>query len=216
MNAATIEMTQQDACNRLAQLDDNALMLLTRNGDHDAFMELVRRYRQLMVNYVYRLVWDYDTASELAQEVFVRLFRSIDRYDHRLKFSTWIYKIATNLAIDEARRRKRHPVLPFSPEIESLPDDHAARHNPRTVQAPNPEQAVLREEAHQAVMAALQELPDDHRQLFVLKEMEQLPLEEISRITGVKVGTLKSRLFRSREFLRDRLTGYFHRGPAVS
>ncbi len=175
-------------------------------------MELVRRYKQLMVSYVYRLVWDYDCATELAQEVFVRLFRNIDRYDHRLKFSTWIYKIATNLALDELRRRKRQ-TQPFSREIESLPDDHAARHDPRAAHRPDPE-ALLRSEAGQAILAALQELPADHRQLFVLKEMEQLPLEEISRITGVKVGTLKSRLFRSREFLRERLTGYFHRGQS--
>ena len=214
MQSATSEMIHSNARDRLVQLDDNALMLFARNGDGDAYMELVRRYKQLMVNYVYRLVWDYDCATELAQEVFVRLFRNIDRYDHRLKFSTWIYKIATNLALDELRRRKRRQTQPFSREIESLPDDHAARHDPRAAHRPDPEQALLRSEAGQAILAALQELPADHRQLFVLKEMEQLPLEEISRITGVKVGTLKSRLFRSREFLRERLTGYFQRGHA--
>lgn len=214
MQSATIEMIQTNACDRLAHLDDNALMLFARNGDGDAYMELVRRYKQLMVNYVYRLVWDYDCATDLAQEVFVRLFRNIDRYDNRLKFSTWIYKIATNLAFDELRRRKRRQTQPFSREIESLPDDHATRHDPRATHRPDPEEALLRSEAAQAILAALQELPAEHRQLFVLKEMEQLPLEEISHITGVKVGTLKSRLFRSREFLRERLTGYFQRGQA--
>jgi RNA polymerase sigma-70 factor (ECF subfamily) len=195
--------------------DDNSLMMLARNGSEDAFMELVSRYKNPMVGYIYRLTGHYETAVDLAQDLFVKVFQNVHRYDPGLKFSTWIYKIATNLAIDEIRRRKRRPVADLPPDATRLSDSHPSDHDPYFVPRANPEQQVLDGEVQRHLFAALQALDPENRQLFLLKEVEQMPLEEISRLTGLKVGTLKSRLFRIRGELKERLSAYLHRGMPV-
>lgn len=194
--------------------DDNTLMLQVRDGDEEAFYQLVARYKNLMVNYVYRMVGDHETAVELAQEIFLRVYRSADRYDHHQKFSTWIYKIASNLAIDEIRRKKRRRDTP-------LPNDSLPEHVPASQSAhlqygltpgTDPEAHILQNEVQKQVFQAIQALPPEQKQIFILKEIEQASLEEISGITGIKIGTLKSRLFRARQFLQGHLNGYFSRG----
>jgi len=193
-------------------IDDNALMLMFRNGNEDAFMILVSRYKHLMVNYIYRLTGDYDSAVDLAQDAFVRVFQHHQSYDPKLKFSTWIYKIATNLAIDALRKRKRRMTFALSDATEAMPDNQPADHDPHFTPRHNPESLALRREAQKQILAAMAALDPENRQLFVLKEIESLSLEEISEITGLKIGTLKSRLHRIRNFLKEQLRDYFHRG----
>jgi RNA polymerase sigma-70 factor (ECF subfamily) len=192
--------------------DDNTLMMLARNGSEDAFMELVCRYKNSMVGYIYRLTGHYETSVDLSQELFVRVFQNVHRYDPSLKFSTWLYKIATNLAFDELRRRKRRPVADLPPDAARLPENHPSSLDPHFVPRANPEERILQGEVRNRLFDALQSLDPENRQLFLLKEVEQMPLEEISRITGLKVGTLKSRLFRIRSELKERLSPYLQRG----
>lgn len=185
-------------------MDDNALMLLARNGREEAFRELVTRYRNRIVNHIYRMVGDYERAVDIAQEVFLRIHRSIESYDVSQKFSTWIYHIATNLAIDELRKRKRrggdHIPIPASSGNYEEGEPCWTPEDPD-----DPEAALLRRETAAKVEEALRGLDREQLQIFLLKEVEQFPLEEISRITGVKIGTLKSRLHRMRATLVERL-----------
>ena len=205
-------MLKQSLTGSPMTVDDNALMLMFRNGNEDAFMTLVSRYKHLMVNYIYRLTGDYDAAVDLAQDAFVRVFQHHQSYDPRLKFSTWIYKIATNLAIDSLRKRQRRMTFSLSEATEVLPENQPADHDPHYAPRYDPESMALRREAQTKILAALGALDPENRQLFVLKEIESLSLEEISQITGLKIGTLKSRLHRIRNFLKDKLRDYFHRG----
>jgi len=198
----------------VSNIDDNTLMLRLQNGREDAFYELVSRYKHLMVNYLCRMLGDYDAAVDMAQEVFLRVYRNLRNYDTRLKFSTWIYRIATNLAIDEIRKRKRRSTSLLT--AGAIPGDYteeAAKGTPPTMQSiPDPEEQVLQLEVGQLIMAAIDTLPEDQKQIFLLKEMEQLPLDEISLITEIKIGTLKSRLHRARQALKEKLGGYITGG----
>lgn len=197
------------------RVEDNELMLKARNGSEEAFFDLVGRYKHLMVNHLFRMLGDYELAVDFSQDVFVRVYQNMDRYDGNLKFSTWIYKIATNIAIDEMRRRKRRPrfTSEFNEEVKGAVDGGPS--NPSLVMAADPERRALRKEAQGRIQAAISELDEVQRRIFLLKEVENLPLEEISRITGFKTGTLKSRLFRARQFLKERLKTYV-RGVAGS
>lgn len=190
-------------------------MLKARNGSEDAFYEIVSRYKNPMVNYLYRLLGNYDLAVDLSQDVFLKVFRNMERYDGNLKFSTWIYKIATNTAIDEMRRRKRRPALVL--ESETFRDgEEDSRH--RVVEAEasgNPEEALLSGETAQRLDDAINSLEPQQKQIFILKEIAHMPLEEICKVTGIKVGTLKSKLFRARGFLKERLLPYFRGGEVV-
>jgi RNA polymerase sigma-70 factor (ECF subfamily) len=188
-------------------LDDHSLLEATRTGDEDAFYELVRRYRNQITNYVYRILEDYDCAVDLAQETFVRVYNNVDRYQATYSFSTYIYKIAHNLAISEIRKRKRHRLIPLpfffsdkdGEEVEiELPDQ-------RLTQA---DDVMISDERNKAVKKAIGSLPEKYRGALVLCHLEEKSYEEISEILGLPVGTVKSRINRARNLLKEKLREY--------
>ena len=199
---------------RAGALEDNALLLKARNGCEDAFFEIVTRYKNPIVNYMFRMLGNYEMAVDLSQEVFLKIHRNIERYDGNLKFSTWLYKIATNTAIDEMRRRKRRPTLLLESETIRPDSEDGTSFFPDPASGDSPEEAILRRETASRLEAAINELEPEQRQIFLLKEVARLPLEEISQMTGTKVGTLKSKLFRARGFLKERLLPYLKGGRA--
>ncbi len=163
---------------------------------------------------MFRMLGNYEMAVDLSQEVFLKIHRNIERYDGNLKFSTWLYKIATNTAIDEMRRRKRRPVLLLESETIRPDSEDGTSFFPDPAGGDSPEEAILRRETASRLEAAINELEPEQRQIFLLKEVARLPLEEISKMTGTKVGTLKSKLFRARGFLKERLLPYLKGGRA--
>jgi RNA polymerase sigma-70 factor, ECF subfamily len=188
-------------------LDDHSLLEATRTGDEDAFYELVRRYRNQITNYVYRILEDYDCAVDLAQETFVRVYNNVDRYQATYSFSTYIYKIAHNLAISEIRKRKRHRLIPLpfffsdkdGEEVEiELPDQ-------RLMQA---DDVMISDERNRAVKKAIGSLPEKYRGALVLCHLEEKSYEEISEILDLPVGTVKSRINRARNLLKEKLREY--------
>jgi RNA polymerase sigma-70 factor, ECF subfamily len=188
-------------------LDDHSLLEATRTGDEDAFYEIVRRYRNQITNYVYRILEDYDCAVDLAQETFVRVYNNVDRYQATYSFSTYIYKIAHNLAISEIRKRKRHRLIPLpfffsdkdGEEVEiELPDQ-------RLTQA---DDVIISDERNKAVKKAIGSLPEKYRGALVLCHLEEKSYEEISEILGLPVGTVKSRINRARNLLKEKLREY--------
>src|SRR5918997_2300819 len=183
---------------------DHTLLEATRMGDQDAFAELVSRYRNQITSYIYRMTNDYDGAVDLAQETFVRVYRAADRYQRSYAFSTYIYRIATNLAISELRKRKRRRLVSLTGFFQESESGEAREFNPPDAGAL--QDAVLVDtERRQAVARAITTLPEKYRAPLVLRDVEGKSYDEIARILETSEGTVKSRISRARGFLRDKL-----------
>ena len=166
-------------------------------GRESGFEELVRRYQRPIAAYVYRMVGDYDAALDLTQEVFIKVYGSLSRYRAEFKFSTWIYKIAHNAAIDHLRRGSVR-------ELAIVADDDrpAVACESRCL---TPEQESERNERCSEIETVVHMLPAAYRELIVLRHANDLSYEEIAEVTGLPLGTVKNRLFRAREAMRDLL-----------
>ncbi|MBA2339570.1 MAG: sigma-70 family RNA polymerase sigma factor [Pyrinomonadaceae bacterium] len=188
---------------------DHYLLEATRTGDEAAFAELVGRYRNPITNYIYRLTNDYDTSVDLAQETFVRLYQAIDRYHTTYAFSTYIYRIATNLAISELRRRKRRRLVSLSSFFLAQQDGALERTQFDPPDANPLQDATLVERERQvAVGRAIATLPEKYRVPVVLRDVEGRSYEDIAGILNMSEGTVKSRISRARGLLRDKLRNY--------
>ena len=181
----------------LRTLEDGDVVSVFLGGEERAFEELVDRYQGRLLNFVYRTISDRDRAEDLVQEVFIRVYRHIGRFDRSKKFSTWIYTIASNLAKNELRNRSRNPLVFFQalakggPGEEERPvefEDHKLR----------PDDLYRKRHLREAVDSSVAQLPAHHREVFVLREIEGKSYEEIAEITNCNLGTVKSRLNRAR------------------
>jgi len=197
------------SCEGDASTTDNALVSEFIAGNDEAFAQLVSRYKDSITNYLNMMVGNYDVAVDLCQETFIRVYRSINRYSNLYQFSTWIYRIATNLAIDEMRYRKRRGQV-FYKNI--LGNRRAADDQGREFEAPDvrrtPSEEVLRKESSRILTDAIRSLPRKYRTAFIMKEVQELPYETIAKILKCSPGTIKSRLHRARELLQRKLEHY--------
>ncbi|MDT5295090.1 MAG: hypothetical protein QOJ76_1970 [Acidobacteriota bacterium] len=192
----------------VGEMTDHRLLEATKTGDEAAFGEIVRRYRNQITNYVYRMTGDYDLGVDLAQETFMRVYAAAERYQTSYAFSTYIYRIATNLAISELRRRKRRRLVSltsFFRERESASDSCELEIKDTL---PLQDVTVVEDERRSAVARAIATLPEKYRAPLVLRDVEERSYEEIARILGMNEGTVKSRINRGRTFLRDKLKAY--------
>jgi len=194
------------------QTEKNADVVLVEEfiaGNDAAFTQLVTRYKDPIINYINMMVGNYDIAADLAQETFLRVYQNIGRYNSLYQFSTWIYRIATNLAIDEIRYRKRRGQVFYRNVWENQTDgateerEFALRDAGR-----NPGDEMLHKESGQVVGDAIRSLPPKYRTAFVMKEVQELSYEEIAGILKTSPGTIKSRLHRARELLQRKLERY--------
>jgi len=192
---------------RAEPLSDHALIEATRQGDETAFAEIVSRYRNPITNYLYRLLNDYEEAVDLAQETFVRVYFAAERYHTGYAFSTYLYRIATNLAISEMRRRKRRKLLSLTGLFQSedgsetdfdLPDEN-----------PLPDANLLDDEQQKVIARAIASMPEKYRLPIVLRDIEEKSYEEVAEILGLGLGTTKSRISRARALLKEKLKHYF-------
>jgi RNA polymerase sigma-70 factor (ECF subfamily) len=181
----------------LGLLADSDLVTRAIAGREDGFEELVRRYQRPISTYVYRMVGDYDAALDLTQEVFIKVYGSLPRYRSEFKFSTWIYKIAHNAAVDHLRRH--------SSRIQALVSDFDGeqREMPIESRRPNPEQESERKERRAEVETVIALLPPAYKELVILRHSQDMSYDEIAEVTGLPLGTVKNRLFRAREAMRD-------------
>lgn len=180
----------------LRAADDAAVVSAFLAGESRAFDELVERYQTRLLNFVYRTIGDRDRAEDLVQEVFIRVHRHLHRFDRSKKFSTWIYTIASNLAKNELRNRSRSPLVFFQAMQGSEDEEERPLQFEDTTSRPDDmyRKRHLRDLVEQTVAA----LPEHHRQVFVLRELEGKSYEEIADITACNLGTVKSRLNRAR------------------
>lgn len=181
---------------RLRELDDSGVVSAFLDGESRAFDELVSRYQNRLLNFVYRTTGDRERAEDLVQEVFVRVYRHINRFDRSRKFSTWIYTIASNLAKNELRNRSRNPLVLFQTIRRNWEDDD----RPLQFEDPasRPDDLYRKRHLREVVEDAVEKLPPHHRNVFVLRELEGKSYEEIAEITSCNLGTVKSRLNRAR------------------
>ena len=181
---------------KLHELGDSEVVQAFLDGDERAFGELVGRYDVRLVNFVYRTVGDRERAQDLVQETFVRVYRHLERFDQTKKFSTWIYTIASNLAKNELRNRSRNPLVLFQTIKKNWEADHRPLEWEDTQFKPDDlfRKRFLKEKVEEAVA----QLPEHHRIVFVLRELEGKTYEEIAEIADCNLGTVKSRLNRAR------------------
>lgn len=187
---------------------DHQLIHATCVGDETAFAELVARYRHPITNYLYRLTNDYDAAVDLAQETFMRVFRHADRYQASHAFSTYIYHIATNLAISELRRRKRRRLISLSAFFQSSEAGGEATDFDVADARPLQDSTLIEDERQRAVTRAIASLPEKYRAPLVLRDVEGKSYDEIATILAMSDGTVKSRISRARALLREKLQTY--------
>jgi RNA polymerase sigma-70 factor, ECF subfamily len=184
---------------------DLALMQRIKNGDPDAFQELVEIHQHRVVGTVAKMLGDETEAEDVAQQVFVRVWRSAARYEPTAKFTTWLFKITRNLVFNEMRRRKRHVAISLDQPRDSEDERplQAADHSSKA-----PDTAVLDEEMMGAIQKAIEELPETQRMAIVLRRYEETPYEEIAEILELSIPAVKSLLFRARTELREKLKRY--------
>jgi RNA polymerase sigma-70 factor, ECF subfamily len=191
-----VESSAAEVRRSLAERSDSELAQAFLDGEQRAFGELVARYDQRLLNFVYRTVGDRERAQDLVQETFVRVYRHLHRFDQSRKFSTWIYTIAGNLAKNELRNRSRNPLVLF----QTIRQNWDADHRPLEWEDEKsmPDDLFRKRHLQEKVQEAVQILPEHHRLVFVLREIEGRSYEEIAEITGTNLGTVKSRLNRAR------------------
>lgn len=203
---AQLKIAEQDQRRDLRPLDeltDEELVTAHLDGRPGAFQRLYDRYRDRLVHFIIRKTGDQDRAQDLVQEAFIRVTRHLHRFDTTKKFSTWIYTIASNLSKNELRNRSRSPLVLFQKLESNWDEDH------RPLQFEDsrmtPDTMYRKRYLEQVVEDTVETLPEHHRLVFRLRELEGKSYEEIAEITGVNLGTVKSRLHRARNSFAQRI-----------
>jgi RNA polymerase sigma-70 factor, ECF subfamily len=189
---------------------DAALMLRVKQGELAAFEQLVEKYKQPVMNVVYRMLHDATEAEDVAQNVFVQVHKSASRYEVSSKFSTWLFTIARNLCLNELRRRSRHPADSMDaghPEQEDQPWQQFE--DKKTF---SPPETLLHGELEQKIEEALTELPENQRTAIVLCRQDELSYEDIAKVLKCSLSATKSLIHRGRETLKHKLKPYLRTG----
>jgi RNA polymerase sigma-70 factor (ECF subfamily) len=182
--------------------EDVRLMQLVAEGDTSAFEQLIERHQTLVAGTVARMLGSNSDVEDIAQQVFIRVWKSARRYVPRAKFTTWLLKITRNLVFNELRRSKRHAHVPLQsePGAEEIPLKDETN--------PAPDASLLETELQRAIEEAIMQLPESQRMALVLRRYEQLSYEQIAEVLDLSVPAVKSVLFRARAELRTRLSKY--------
>ena len=187
------------------QLDDRTLVERILGGDRDLFTTLVGRYEKRLINYVYRITHRYEEAHDLAQEIFVKVYLALDRYDPKYQFSTWLFRIAQNSAID-ALRKKSISEVPLART--STEDDSSGKEREFADDGISPYRALKNKQLSAAIDKAVEQLPSDYRELIQLRHFAELSYEEIASMKKLPLGTVKNKLFRARNLLKESLGSF--------
>jgi len=179
---------------------DEEIVDQVRTGDTEAFRELVERHQNTVYAMLLRLMKDPDCAEELAQETFVRAYRSLHAFRGDARFSTWLIQIAVHAARDRRRRKERSKIVSLS-ELEERRGHEATLQETRSAFDPSAE--LSERELTQRLQAGLESLPEAYREVFVLRTLEDLDYEQIAALTSDSVGSLKVRMHRARKLLRE-------------
>jgi RNA polymerase sigma-70 factor (ECF subfamily) len=179
--------------------DADCVRRIIQRGETDAFEILVRRHEKTIFNLAYRMLGDYDDAAEVSQEVFLSAYRAIREFRGDANFSTWLYRIAINHATTRRRTlsSRRQKIVPLH-ETDPLSDPGLG-----------PAEALERKEVRERVQSALNKLEPEDAAIILLRDLQDIPYEELARVLNIPIGTVKSRLHRARQALRTQLSTYF-------
>jgi RNA polymerase sigma-70 factor (ECF subfamily) len=201
-------MRVNDAAASRSEATDEALMVRFQSGERSAFTWLVRRHQAPLYNFAFRLLRSSPAAEEVVQDAFVRVVINAGEFKHAAKFSTWLYAITRNLCIDHVRKRKlrNHPSLDESKGDEGGDGPTLAE---RTADGrSNVERAAASLEIRERLVEAVDDLPDEQREVFLLREVSNLPFREIAEIVGIPENTVKSRMRYALERLQAALSDF--------
>lgn len=196
---------------RLKELSDEELILQVQKGNNVGFDILVDRFKVRLFNYLYRMVGDPDEAEEIAQETFVKAFIHADKYKTIAKFSTWLYTIGTNLVRNRMRSKKRAPQI-FSLWHRYSDGDSDEKQIDVVDTGRQPDTQFNDKELGSIINDAIGKIPEKYRTSFVLREINQLSYEEIAAATGLKLGTVRSRINRARNCFRQLVEPLLEKG----
>lgn len=194
--------TDEEAEKRALNERDVALMLRVKEGDVEAFELLVELHQSAVIGTVAKMLGGASEAEDIAQQVFIRIWKSAKRYQPKAKFTTWMFTITRNLVFNETRRRKRKPTV----SVEEREEE--SHQQVEDVHSTTPDQDALHSELERAVDDAIQALPEKQRLAVVLRRYEEMPYDEISRVLSMSVPAVKSLLFRARTQLKESLEKY--------
>ena len=194
--------TDEEAEKRVLNDRDVGLMLRVKEGDNEAFELLVELHQSAVIGTVAKMLGGASEAEDIAQQVFIRIWKSAKRYQPQAKFTTWMFTITRNLVFNETRRRRRKPTV----SVEEREEE--SHQQVEDVHSTTPDQDVLHSELERAVDDAIQALPDKQRLAVVLRRYEEMPYEEIGRVLSMSVPAVKSLLFRARTQLKESLEKY--------
>lgn len=184
---------------------DAALIAKVKKGDERAFTQLVKKYEQTVWGFAFKLCRDKEKAEESFQDTFINVFRKIDQFDSRSKFSTWLYTIVANNCLMNRRKRKLEGLLESLDAAPDVENEHVQQQ--LAAWDDSPIETMMNKELRERMDAAIQELPDDYKVVFVLRDLEDKTAEETAKILKLTIPAVKSRLRRSRMFLRHKLHG---------
>ena len=185
----------------MAAETDERVVERVLKGDKDAFAMLIERYQKPILSFTYRMIHDREAALDLSQEIFIKAYNSLDSYNTAFKFSTWLYKIASNHVIDRLRKKE--------PRWVSIDRDTDGESRPLDLPDAREDQAdsLMFSEKFEKIQHAIKRLPPAYRQLIMLRHVNDCSYEEIAEICSIPLGTVKNRIFRAREMLRNALEG---------
>ncbi|MBK8383009.1 MAG: sigma-70 family RNA polymerase sigma factor [Ignavibacteria bacterium] len=183
---------------------DEQLILQFQNEDKGAYVEIVMRYKDRLVNFLYRFTGNRETAEDISQETFLKLYKNKDKYSEIAKFSTWLYTIALNEARSNFRKEKKHSAVSINDFYEDSHNDYQIRSDDY-----NPEEDANAETESFYIQKAINSLNEIHREIIVLRDIEELDYEEIAKTLDIPLGTVRSRINRARESLKISLDSIY-------
>lgn len=169
-------------------------------GDMQSFEELIYQYEKKVYNVALRVFKNPEDAKDISQDVFIKIYKNLDKFDNKSSFSTWLYRITTNTCIDELRKRKGKETVSIDNDIE---DDEGKFKREFADNEPTPEEKVISKEGESEIIKSMNTLSDEHRTIIVMRDIQGLSYTEISEIIGVSIGTVKSRISRARLQLKN-------------
>jgi len=184
------------------QSSDEELMTRVAKGDEYAFQILVERHQRSVLNLIYRFIGDPTKSQDLAQEVFLRVWQAARSYEPKAKFTTWLYRIAANLCLNELKSSRRKRWLRF---FHADTEEQAVGEEDFSNGSPSPEDLLLAREQSRQITSALQSLPENQRMVLILKRYDDLSYEEIARILNCSVSAVESLLVRAKKNLQEKL-----------
>ena len=186
----------------MTDLNEKDLIRKAKQGDMLAFEELILKHEKIVYNVALRMMNHSEDARDISQEVFLKAYRSLSNFDERSAFSTWLYRITHNTCIDEMRKRKGKQTYSLEEELES---EDGAMQRQVADESDTPEESLLREEQKSEILQALDTLSEEHKAAIILRDVKGLAYEEIAEILELSLGTVKSRINRARNQLKNEI-----------